>query len=212
VSSIACSPDGETVAIASEFATLLNLRTGTFKATWKPVTGNVLAVAFSSDGRMLAGAGLDSPFYGGYSSEGRVTLWDIRTSKILHTLKGPTGPAQTVAFSPDGQTVAAGGLGPMKAGRGNLELAFSYSGRASEVRLWDAATGQMLWRTQGDSNGAQSLSFPSDGKALAFLDSNYLFVVNPKTGKLRNVLMETTTRFPAQDRSPDEASARPGGH
>jgi Histidine kinase-, DNA gyrase B-, and HSP90-like ATPase len=48
----------------------------------------------------LAGAGANTVAMGGFYGNGRVTLWDVPTGKILRALEGPTGRAQTVAFSP----------------------------------------------------------------------------------------------------------------
>ena len=103
---------------------------------------------------------------GGYGGSGRVTLWDLSTGRVLRTLEGPTGRAQTVAFSGDGRTVAAGGSGPGKMGRN------TFSGRrapstASEVRLWDIATGRTVWTIKGESDAAISLAFSPDGKRIA---------------------------------------------
>ena len=35
-------------------------------------------------------------------------LWDVRTRKELATLKGHTGDVYSVAFAPDGKTLATG--------------------------------------------------------------------------------------------------------
>ena len=194
----AFSPDGETLANADGSATLLDMRTGTLKKTLKPVGGYVLAVAFSPDGRTLAGAGSNTVATGGFGGKGRVTLWDIPSGSILHTLSGPTGRAQAVAFSPDGRTVAAAGTGPMREGRATFPDSFP-SDRASEVRLFDAATGRMIWAALGAPGAATSLAFSPDGKALGFIDMERVYSINSKNGKFLNILMETTRRHSVRD-------------
>ncbi len=196
--SVAFAQSGQTLACGTGPAVvILDSGTGKLKKMLKPVAGFVIAVAFSPDGRTLAGAGSDVVGFGGPLGEGRVTFWDVSTGKILRTLEGPTGRAGTVAFSPDGRTVAAGGTG-----RGTTGIDF-YGHRAamtrSEVRLWNAATGKIVWTAEGESHSAFSLSFSPDGASLAFCDEDYVYIVNAGTGRLKQAVIETVTRFRVRD-------------
>ncbi|HZU38637.1 MAG TPA: hypothetical protein VFA18_22110, partial [Gemmataceae bacterium] len=66
-------------------------------------TGNVTAVVFNPDGTRLASL---------ESSQGRVLVWDVEAGQPLLTLQGPTAKVINwgrVAFSPDGNRLAAAG-------------------------------------------------------------------------------------------------------
>ena len=56
-------------------------------------------VAFSPDGKTLAGGGGDRV----------VKLWDVATGRPLAVLPGHEGYIASLAFSPDGRTLATGG-------------------------------------------------------------------------------------------------------
>ena len=58
------------------------------------------------------------------SGDGTVRVWDAATGQEEHTLTGHTSRIESVAFSPDGSTLASAGS------------------RDETVRLWDVATGQ----------------------------------------------------------------------
>ena len=69
-------------------------------------TNEVFAVAFSPDGKILAGGGV-------YDSQlGRsdlIRLWEMPSGRILTTLIGHTSTVRVLRFSPDGKTLASSG-------------------------------------------------------------------------------------------------------
>jgi WD40 repeat protein len=145
-------------------------------------SGPVFSVAFSPDGKILAGAGDTS-----------MRLWDMATRRpIGHRLTGSTGGVISVAFSPDGKTLAGGGgaqgvrlwdVGTGRQIRNQLtghtgpvgSVAFSPDGKtlaggggAHGVRLWDLASGRQIGDLPtGHTNWVGSVAFSPDGKALA---------------------------------------------
>lgn len=208
--SVAFAPDGKSLAFATGTSVMvLDTGTGRLKSMPTVATGSVLSVAFSPDGKVLAGAGFDVVGFGGLLGKGRVILWDVAAAEILKTLDGPTGHAQTVAFSPDGRTIAVGGEGPKKNGWDKFAGRRS-SMTASEVQLWDVATGKMVWTAFGQSSSASSLAFSADGKVLAFCDGYYVYVIDTGSGRLEQIVMETIWQHHARESPPaaDRGSAR----
>jgi WD40 repeat protein/serine/threonine protein kinase len=101
---LAFSADGWLVTTGGEEARAFDVR------TWKQVQslrGPIRSLAFDARSRLVTG-----------SSTGEVALWSIPSGARLRQLRPFGGPADAVAFSPDGALVAAGsGDGVMQAWR-----------------------------------------------------------------------------------------------
>jgi RNA polymerase sigma factor (sigma-70 family) len=139
VNSVAFSPDGRTLASASQDRTikLWAVDTRQLKATLQGHGDAVLAVAFSPDGKTLASAGADQT----------VRLWDVFRGQELKRLVGHEGQVEAVAFAPKGATVASGG-------------------QDGTVRLWGTSTGLQKAICQEQSESIGTLAFSPDGHTL----------------------------------------------
>src|SRR5262245_66239458 len=78
-----------------------------------------------------------------------VKLWDVATRQELATLSGHVDWVYSVAFSPDGKTLASGS-------------------RDQTVKLWDVATCQELATLSGHTSLVGSVGFSPDGKNHAY--------------------------------------------
>ena len=61
-------------------------------------SSSVESVAFSPDGKFIASGSYDKT----------IKLWNVKTGKLIYTLKGHRDSVLSVAFSPDGKFIASG--------------------------------------------------------------------------------------------------------
>ena len=80
---------------------------------------------------------------------GLVPSWSLSTSPRLRAiLKGHTQAVYSVAFSPDGKTLASGS-------------------RDQTIKLWDVQTGKERATLKGHTDPVPSVAYSPDGKTLA---------------------------------------------
>jgi tetratricopeptide (TPR) repeat protein len=141
------SPDGAALVTPGKGGTLLlwRLPGGTVRLTLPRQRSRVKIAVFSRDSARLATAGFNDI----------VHVWDARTGRLQHALRGHTRSLASLAFSPDGRhlvssTTVAGG-----SARGGL--------RPGEVKVWDLQTGREVLTLDGQGE----LLFSPDGQRLA---------------------------------------------
>jgi WD40 repeat protein len=110
---------------------------------------DVMSIAFSPDGRVLATSGIYECSQSGLCKHD-IRLWDARTGWPLRTIESKQG---SIAFSPDGSTLALGGVG---------------------LQLWDVTTGQLQRTFQVDEGlfFPSSFAFNPNGRTLALGGDN----------------------------------------
>jgi WD40 repeat protein len=141
-------------------------------------TKEVVSVAFSPDGNLIAAgdgngtiyfwstgdgqlqkpaisdfAGHSAPFspdgkWIAAGSGSNVKIWDVATRRVLRTFSGHSGNLRTVAFSLDGKSLVSGGMDHM-------------------VFIWDLAGNEPARRLEGHSDLVYSVAFSSDGSRVA---------------------------------------------
>ncbi len=109
-------------------------------------------IAFSPDGRTLARDGDEGEFL---SLDAELSLWDTRSGKKIRSFgEKQQSDRSLLIFSPDGKTLAsARGLGG--------------DGKASDVILWEVASGKERCRLKQRSRQVTDLVFTPDGSLIA---------------------------------------------
>jgi WD40 repeat protein/tetratricopeptide (TPR) repeat protein len=247
VTSVAFSPDGKRLASAAHARVFLSpdgklrsnaahdptvkvwdVRTGQELLSLKGHPGDVTSLAFSPDGKRLAGA------VGERGKPPEVKVWDAGTGQELLSLKGHPGDVRSVAFSPDGKRLASASWNKtvkvwdafsgqeILSLQGHACVAFSPDGKrlASvgvheagakphgwQVKVWDAGNGQEVLSLKGDTKsgfiGGNTVAFSSDGKRLASTNGYEVKVWDAETGQESLTLKGHTQPVASVAYSPD---------
>jgi RNA polymerase sigma factor (sigma-70 family) len=180
---MAVDPAGLTLAVPDKdhVIRLYDLATGAERGQLLGHRGRVHPLLFSSDGKWLASASF---------ADHTVRLWDVAAKKQARSFEA--GMVFSIAFSPDGSLLAAGGddsgvrLCEAATGRVRLHLRddktfwaracsihFSPDGRTlatgsmhGHLHLWEIATGQKRRSLDGDQDWVTAFAFSPNGRYL----------------------------------------------
>jgi WD40 repeat protein len=147
IRAIAFSPDAQILATASHDRTIRLWNFNTYQSD-RILSVNTIwtrALAFAPGGEpdrphdMLMVGCWDDRILG---------LWHVQTGDLLMTFEGHAAQIWSVAFSPDGRTLAS-------------------SSRDRTIKLWDVKSGQCLKTLQGHIGDIWAVAFSPDGNILA---------------------------------------------
>ena len=177
--SLAISPDGKIVATGVFDKTLHLWEPGTGRHSTLPHGQPVGCVCFLPDGKSVVAAGGD-----------QVSIWNTAEASPEITLKRYSGTKSTMAYSPDGNTLAyptSNGVvklcNPVTGeervslnAQGNDFRGITFSrdskrlavGRSGAVMVWDVTTKQELATISDGTNDMQAIAIAPDGQTLAW--------------------------------------------
>ncbi len=138
VRAMAVSPDQKLLALScvDDSIQVLRLSDGELVHTFKAHVNPVHSLAFSADSSLLIS-----------SSKDRVAFWRLRDGKEAAALENYAGGITTVAYSPDGQWLAAGQ-------------------ENGEVSVWDSESGQLRYALKAHKKPVTRVAFSPDGALL----------------------------------------------
>ncbi len=137
--------------------------------------GRVGALAFSSNGRLVATGGRD----------GIVRLWNTETGVLEKQLQGHTGQVNDVHFSRDGRLLAS-------------------TGHADTVRIWDVTTGIEKQTFRHESWPVNAVSLEPGGRKVASGDAEgTISIWDVETGEREKALLGHTGSMTSLVCSPD---------
>jgi WD40 repeat protein len=159
----AVSPDGRYLATSSQTSDLRRGKPQPDDSTrlWDVATGrerwrlpmSSWTLAFSPDGRLLAGGGVNRS----------IQIWETETGKEIRQF-GELSYVTQLAFSPDGKTLAS-------------------TSRVGTVHLWEVLTGQERTRFEGHRGEVFAVAFSADGRRLASGGNDTSVLLWDVTGK-----------------------------
>lgn len=153
------------------------------KSVFTEALGQILSVAFSPDGKLLATGDVNYDIH----------VWQVADGKQLLTRKANQGWVWSMTFSPDGRLLA--------------------SSANQMVNLWDVQTGQCLQTLEDCTERVFSLAFSPDGCLLASGSEDHLIRVwSVKTGQLLQVLVGHTDEVRSVAFAPQRYAHSPQGH
>lgn len=144
VEALAFAPDGKTLVSGSfQEIAIWNPETGALIAKIPGFAHNVVALAFSADGKMLATAG------GEPTVDGEVKIFETASWKPIMELKaGHSDTAYGLSFNPDGKMIATGSADKF-------------------VKVWEVPSAKFVKSFEGHTHHVLDVGWSADGKLIA---------------------------------------------
>ena len=178
--------DGELVVMAlkGELLGLWRARTGELVQSITINPHNFDAAVLRSDCRLIAQINVDHS----------ISLIDVTTGRLLHTLVGHRSPVWRLRFSRDDQTMASGDS-------------------EGWVTIWDIAEGKLLTRWQAQADAVTALAFAPDSEQIATggLDGT-VCLWHVRSATLLRTYRGHTDEVAVLDFTPDGAQLITGSH
>lgn len=112
------------------------------------------------------------------SSADGAKSWNSDTGELIHRFRqNPPREIHSLALSTDEKILATGGY-------------------SQNIRLWDFATGKLLWKSPDVNKTVRELSFSPDGKKIMSRTNSQLSIWEVATGKLLEQMSVTEEVFP----------------
>ncbi len=196
------------------------------KSVFLQAFGNILTVAFSPDGRLIATG----------DANNQVRLWRVKDDHLLLTCGGHPDWVRSVIFTPDSQTLISGSddqtirfwdvrtgaclktlSGPVSR---VASLAVSpdgctlaSSGEDGSIHLWHIATGQYWQALEGHTEQTWSVAFSPDGSLIASgSEDQTVRLWNVSTGQCSKILTGHRNWVQSVAFSPDGRTLASGSH
>lgn len=175
------SPDGQTLVGSDQFGLhFWDIGTGQLLQTITGYSDVIDSVVYSPDGRTLV------------SLADGLRFWDVETEKLLRTFT-PESSVVSMAYSPDGQTLACGT-------------------RDNTILLWNISRWKQITTLEGHVERVSSVAFSSDGQILASGSWDHTIRLwNPHTGELLKVLTGHSSSIYTVAFSPNGGTLAGGG-
>jgi WD40 repeat protein len=151
VRTVAFHPDGDVFASGSKDQTILlwQAKDGEAIKIFSNVSHQVAALAFSPDGRFLLAGNTAPP------KPDTLTLFDYPEGRVHHLFRDHDNTVIATAFHPSGQWIASGG------------------GDHKEILLWQAQSGEVLSRLEGQGQSIWAVGFSEDGRYLSWGNTSH---------------------------------------
>jgi WD40 repeat protein len=181
---VAFSPDGQSLASCGyeNVVHIWNVKTGEERFKFDRHPNAVSALVFAPNGKSLfSGSGST-----GGAQDKRIRQWDTAIGKQTGLIEGFLGVVNSVALSPDGQTLAVTSSSQLN------------DGNDRQFRLLDRATGKDILKQQGQATTSwvKVAAFAPDSKTVALGSTDgTVRLIDRATGKERQQLGEFAFTF-----------------